>query len=146
MSNGKPPNKVQQGQPSGQPPDPALIKQFLDNQTRELQVRQEEVALNRQQLTHSVDYAKEALNAQAADRKHSREEKRRGQRERMIFGVVFVVLLAVFLSYALYLGKDKIVEEGLKAIVYLGAGALGGYSARTLRDKEEKDETGDEPS
>jgi hypothetical protein len=47
------------------------------------------------------------------------------------------LLLAAGISYALYLNKDQLVMEFLKAILFIVTGGLGGYSLKQVREKNE---------
>jgi len=54
----------------------------------------------------------------------------------MLVGFLSLLLTAA-ICYALYLNKDQLVMEFLKAILFLVTGGVGGYSLKTVRDKSE---------
>ena len=54
-----------------------------------------------------------------------------------LFVAFLSLLLAAGICYALYLNKDQLVMEFLKAILFLVTGGVGGYSLKTMRDKTE---------
>ena len=47
------------------------------------------------------------------------------------------LLLTAGICYALYLNKDQLVMEFLKAILFIVTGGVGGYSLKTVRGKSE---------
>lgn len=119
-------------------PDPELINRFIELQTQEISVRREELGLKKQEIANTHEYAKMALEAQVQDLGDSRKHSKSTRRDRLIFAGFIVILLGAFIVYALYLGKDQIAIEILKAIVYLLAGGLGGYALKT-KSSEKKD-------
>jgi hypothetical protein len=56
------------------------------------------------------------------------------QRDRLIFAGVMSILLIAFISYALYLNKDQVALEVLKALIFLFAGGIGGYALGKILD------------
>lgn len=53
----------------------------------------------------------------------------------MLIGFISLLLIAGT-CYALYLGKDQIVMEFLKAILFFATGGVGGYSLKLVRNKK----------
>jgi hypothetical protein len=127
MSN-KPAHRNNQGLQV--PLDPDLIHRLLENQARELALRERELLIQQQQAQNGHQYAQLALNAQAEDRKQIREHNKIHRRERLYFATFISILITGFVIYALQIGKDAIAIEVLKALVYLLAGGAGGYSLR----------------
>ena len=41
------------------------------------------------------------------------------------------------ICYALYLNKDQLVMESLKAVLFIVTGGVGGYSLKIVRDKSD---------
>lgn len=54
-------------------PDPALIREFFQLQEREIEVRQEEINLQKLERGNAHEFAKLSLDAQANDRKDARD-------------------------------------------------------------------------
>jgi len=47
---------------------PDLVKTFLDNQTKELEIKAKQLALHKQEDNHGFEFGKAALAAKAKDR------------------------------------------------------------------------------
>ena len=50
----------------------------------------------------------------------------------IVVGVLGGLVIAAF-CYALYLNKDQVVMEFLKAVIFLVTGGVGGYSLKVVR-------------
>jgi hypothetical protein len=116
---------------------PALVAQFLENQSRELALRNEELALKQRELEVNYQYAERALEAQVRDRKDSRQEIRSERRDTLVFLGMIASLVACFFGWLLYNGKDAFALEVLKAVLYLGGGGAGGYFAGKSKGREQ---------
>lgn len=117
---------------TGEEQSASLPTQFIEvlvaNQTKELEVRARELELHRQTDRHNFEYAQAALAAQVQDRQAERESRRKSKVHTYIF-VSFVILLVIALvSIALWLNKDQVALEVIKAIVYLLSGGGAGYA------------------
>ncbi|MBX3174324.1 MAG: hypothetical protein KF709_07915 [Gemmatimonadaceae bacterium] len=109
-----------------------LFEQMLEQQAETLRVRKEEIELQKQQDVHNYEFAKASLSTQAEDRERQRSAARAARRDRMYFSGFVILVLSGFVGYSLFLGREEFARETLKALVFLGAGGLGGYSfART---------------
>ena len=106
---------------------PALIQQFLANQTKELDLKTTEIELAKQKDSNGFEYAKQALEAQARDRSHQRELFVTVQKNRswLIFGIS--ALVAIVIGAALFLNKETVAIEIIKAAVLIAGGFLGGF-------------------
>lgn len=137
MARGGPPRgggtqPGQKPQVPAPPPEqlpPALIQQFLDQQTKELGIRTEELALRKRELDSSYQYAEKALNAQVEDRRDERLARRSSRRDRLVAFVGVLLLVLLFFGWLLYIGKDEFALEVLKALLFLLTGGTGGYYA-----------------
>lgn len=120
---------------------PDLFERFLDNQTKEIAIRQHELDLEKQKDSHNFEFSKAALDAQERDRIHERECKRNQykDRHRLVFWVVLI--LAGLIVAALYLGSEKLAMEVAKGIGYITAGLLGGYGL-AKKGKDDNDQQG----
>ncbi|MFL6283267.1 MAG: hypothetical protein ACJ74Q_09025 [Pyrinomonadaceae bacterium] len=137
MSKNRNQGQEQRGQALNRAVDPELIGRFIENQTKELQVRREENDLKQRELEYSYDHAKRLLDAQVVDRDKERQhEQKNNTRGALFTGFIFVIIVAA-IAYALYLNKDQIVLELLKYIGVFLVGGLGGYSYRFVQDKKD---------
>jgi len=107
---------------------------FLKLQEREIDVREGEISLKRDELdlnkqkdTNQLSYAKEALKTEAADREKIRIHNARLQRRRMwfTFGLVFIAL--IFLGYLVSIGEKQTAKDLITLAVTISAVSFGGY-------------------
>ncbi len=106
---------------------PDLFERFLENQSREIETRQDELDLEKQKDSHNFEFSKAALDAQERDRIHERECKRNQYKDRYRLVFWVVLILASIIVASLYLGSEKLAMEIAKGIGYISAGLLGGY-------------------
>lgn len=119
------------------PPDPALVVKYLEIQGQELVMKSKELDIKQQNDNNMLEYSKAALQANKEDRQAERVHAAKISSSRNRFTLAAIICILVFVSYALYLDKDQIVMEALKAVLYIGVGGLGGYSyAKTKKDPE----------
>jgi cation transport ATPase len=123
-----------------QAPEPPWLAQFIENQKKELAVRAQELELARQQDNHNIEYAKESLAAQERDRKDERDCSRAGSRDRYRLIIWLVLIVAALIGAALYSGHEDIATELVKAIIFIAAGAFGGYGYAANRAKRANDD------
>ena len=109
-------------------PPTELLEQFLKNQSKELDLRVKELDLQRQADAHNYQYAQSSLDLQAKDRESSRVHLLSSRKTSYIFALIMFVLLAFILCYALYLNKDQIAMEIIKAAIFIISGGAGGYA------------------
>jgi hypothetical protein len=106
---------------------PNVVQQLIANQARELELRASDLALQQQKDNNAFAFGKEALAAKATDLK----DQRRHQHWKMVITFCFIgflVFLTVgLIAYAMHDGKDAMVTEIIKAVIYVGGGAIGGY-------------------
>lgn len=112
---------------SNQHPSPALMERILNSQEQQLVIRDKEIDLQKQIDRNTHDYAKAALEVEAKDKESERVHKAIMIKLRYIFAGIIIVCLFSLFGFALYLNKDQIVMEIIKAIMYFGAGGFGGY-------------------
>ncbi len=118
------------GQGIGIPLDPELVQKLVENQTRELEVRQQELILQQQQIVTGHEFSQLSLKAQLEDRERNRQHFQKYRRERLYFGGFIAILLTGFIIYSLQLGKDAFAIEVLKALVFLLSGGISGYALK----------------
>jgi hypothetical protein len=107
----------------------ANVQQFLEQQAVDIAVRRDEVRLRRREIEVGLAYAEKALAAQERDLHSTRCEQRRGRRDRYLFLLFALLIVAAFFTVVLKMGKDAFATEALKAILYLVTGGTGGYFA-----------------
>lgn len=112
------------------PPEMAarLVKEFFDNQSRELELRKQQLDLEKQKDDHAYQWARQALEAQLTDREKDRAFQLAGRRNSFFFAAGLAVLFVLFLSTALWLNKDEVVLEIVKAAIFITTGGAGGYA------------------
>lgn len=106
---------------------PATIEQLVSNQTKELELRAQELAFQKQQDDHGFQFSKAALDAQLQDRKLQREHNHTMQRSQYVLITLLGVLISGVIIVALWLNKEAIATEVIKAVAYLAAGGFGGF-------------------
>lgn len=135
------PSPAKADQPKAKVPDRELIERFIENQAKEIAVRNSEVELEKHRVDAGLNYSHEALAAQERDREAERQCARRGQRDKLIAGLILVVIVCAFASVALYLNKEAVVVEfGKDAVLLLGGGA-GGYGLGRRNNKQDRAST-----
>lgn len=129
------PAKADQPKPA-KLPDRELIERFIENQAKEIAVRNSELELEKHRVDAGLNYSHEALAAQERDREAERQCSRRSQRDKLIAGLILVLIISAFAAVALYLNKEAVVIEfGKDAVLLLGGGA-GGYGLGRRNNKE----------
>lgn len=117
---------------------PELFEKFLDNQSKELAIKEKELALQKQQDDHGFEFGKTALLAKVEDRKLQREHELKSSKHTYILITALVSIVAAIIFYALYSNNTPIAMEIIKAIVYLAGGGLGGYGmAKANKSKDD---------
>lgn len=119
-------------------PDPAIIKEFFDLQAREIEVRQEEINLQKLERGNAHEFAKLSLDAQAKDRKDARDHGKTERRDRLMFAGVIIVILVAFVIVAIQLNQVDLAKELIKNVALLAGGALAGYSYGSRKSKDGK--------
>jgi len=118
--------------------DPDIFKQLLENQSVDLLIRQQDQEIKKREIENSHEYALKVLEAQLVDRQREREQTKSTLSTSGCIISVITLFIVAGICYALYLNKDQLVIEVVKAIVYIITGGLGGYSIKKI--KSHKDE------
>ena len=113
---------------------PDLIRQWMNNQAREIEQRHQETQLARQKDQNQFEFAQMALKAQAEDFEKNRIHERKQSATNRIFVTGVLLIVFSFLVYALHTGKDSVALEIIKSVVLIAGGGAGGY-ALGLRKK-----------
>lgn len=101
---------------------------MLRQNAKQIELKQQELELQKQESIQSFEYAKLALQAQTIDREKQRGHDSKQVSWKYFFSGVALVVTVGFLSYALHAGNQKFAEETLKQVLTFLAAGLGGYS------------------
>jgi len=113
---------------------------LLEQQARETEVRKLEVDLRLQELKHNSAHAEKILGAQERDRNSERDHERSRERSKLIFAAFCAALVIALLVFGIYMGKDALVNDLVKILGGMIAGALGGYGYSKAHSPRTKDE------
>lgn len=112
----------------------ALVKEFLDNQTKEMEIRVQELTLQKQQDDYGFEYVKMVLAAKVEDRKSTRNHIIKSKIFTYFFATTIILIIVGVIVYAMHSGNEDIAMEIIKAIIYLAGGGLGGYGVAKIRE------------
>ena len=118
---------------------PALFKEFLENQAKELEIKARDLDLQKQKDDHSFEFAKTALEAQKEDRAEQRTFQIKTKRNGHIFTTIISVLFVTLLVTALAMDKDQVALEIIKAVIFMATGGAGGYAIGRFRNDGDSD-------
>ena len=104
---------------------PEATGQLLENQTKELELKAQELALRKQQDDHSFEFSKQALDAQVSDREKQRCHNDKLKRDQYILNALLSLTIMPVIIVSLYLNKESIAIEIIKVIVFIFAGGVG---------------------
>jgi len=99
-------------------------------------IRGQEIDLRKQNDRNAHDYAKAALEANVKDREAERNHVAGIAKFRYLFAGIIILFLVVLFCFALFMNKDQVVMEIIKAIMFFGSGGISGYA---LGKKSPKD-------
>jgi len=105
------------------------VQQLLEQHAIDTSVRREELKLRRREIEAGFSYAEKALAVQERDLDNRRRDQLRGRRDRYLFLIIGLLIVTMFFTVALMMGKDEFATEALKALLYLVTGGTGGYFA-----------------
>lgn len=118
------------------PQDLDLLRRTLDSQANDL-THQSEQEIRMREIENNHEYSLRLLDAQLVDRQRDREHQRSTNISSSVIVGFLSFLLTAAICYALYLNKDQLVMELLKAVLFLVTGGVGGYSLKVVRDKSD---------
>lgn len=125
---------------------PPEIKQFIENQRIELEVRAREAEIEskrvdndkrKNELAH--EYAMKAIDVQAQDRREMRTSSTSNLRSSLLYITLGTMAALLLVGYALYRDKDALLIEIVRAILFFSGGGGLGYAVGKKRTKAEKD-------
>jgi len=109
------------------------------------QIERERLEVDKQKDTNAFKFGMASLEAQAKDRVHARECERGQRKDAQRLIIWILVIIALLVGYALYLDKDALAEELIKAVVFLAAGGAAGYGI-AVKKKSKEDAADDSQS
>lgn len=112
-----------------------VVQKFLENQSKELEIREKEIAERQSGHAKQLDYAREVLSANKEVELKKIQEGSKNRYATYIFASVIVLILVVFAVIALYLDKDSIVKDLIHNAMYFFAGSIGGYGYASIKGK-----------
>ena len=120
-----------------------LFKTFLENQSKELELRGQELEIAKQRDAHNFEYSKFTTEAQIKDL----TDERKHQREfwQIAFKLIScgIAALTLVICLALYLGREQFVLEIFRIVFYGGCGAVAGsyyQKSKYLESKKNAEE------
>lgn len=122
--------------------DNELLKQFVDNQRVELELRKESLQLQKTQLTFSHEYAMKALEAQKEDLIDQRKNEQKSYSKNIWIILSVIILFLLFGGYCLWIDKDEIIKELIKFLMYSAPFSVGGYFFGYSKGKSKKTDIG----
>jgi hypothetical protein len=131
-------------------PSPASLEKFLENQSRELAIKEKEIDLEREkniaaQRTdeRQFEFAREQLASIERDRQNDRFYRQTVEKKSLALIVVLIIAVTIFLTTAVIKNKDQMIIELVKVVAYGAPSAASGYAIG--RYKKKADETNNPP-
>jgi len=113
---------------------PEIISQIVENQSKELELRAQEISIQKQIDNNSLEFSIKALEAQVTDRRLQRDYNKYLNRNHYFFISLLIIAIVTVIIISLYLDKEAIAIEIIKAIVFILAGGIGGYGLGNKKD------------
>ncbi len=123
------------------PIDNEIIRQFVENQRVEGELRKADLELKKQQLSLSHEYALQLLQAQKEDLANQRKYAQKAVSKNIFVVLGILVILLAFGAYCLWLGKDELLKEIFKMIMVALPTAIGGYFYGYSKGKNKQEES-----
>lgn len=119
-----------------------LVKQFLENQSKELQNHAQDIELKKLNEKNGYDYACKALDAQKLDRKERRSQITLFMKYGFWLTIIILLLVSCFVGVCVYTDNVGIIVSSMKVIAYILPSALGGYFFGLNRGKKSSGSSG----
>lgn len=111
-----------------------LLNKILDNQTRELALKEKEIEAQNKHDKNSLEFAKVSLKAQSEDKSKNIKYHAKIISMRYWFAGIVITIISTLIVYALATGNNAFALEVIKAIAFLIAGAVGGYGYQSSKN------------
>lgn len=92
--------------------------------------------MQKQADTHNFEFSKKALEAQIEDRKSQRDVAMKMEKNRLYMAGFLGIALSGIVITALYLNKETVALEIIKAVGYFVAGGASGYGLKKAKDSK----------
>jgi len=121
--------------------DNEVVKQFVENQRVEGELRKAELELRKKQLDYSHQYALRLLDVKKEDLADQRKHSQKVISKNILVILGSLIVLLFFGGYCIWLGKDEILKEIFKAIIVALPTAFGGYYYGYSKGKSKEEES-----
>lgn len=111
-----------------------LLNKILDNQARELVLKEKEIEAQNKHDKNSLEFAKISLKAQSEDTSKNIKHHTNIISMRYWFAGIVITIISMLIAYALATGNNAFALEVIKAIAFLIAGAVGGYGYQSSKN------------
>lgn len=128
---------ITQNSQTSQTPSPQLLERIVNIQEKQVELNYKEIEFRKLNEENGFKYAHAALETNAKDRDEERKHKKSVVRYILIFSGLLILMLFAFLSIAIFLNKDQLAYEIIKAILFFGSGGIGGYFFGKKNPKED---------
>jgi VIT1/CCC1 family predicted Fe2+/Mn2+ transporter len=114
-------------------PSPDVVRDLVRVGVEQIKIRKQELELQEKESHRQYEFAKQALAAQAEDRRDARKYRRKRTVDRYIFVAVLFAFGVLFILALSYMGKDELAKEISKLTATFLAGGLSGYGLSKAR-------------
>lgn len=109
-------------------PNAELLSKWVEVQSSEIKLQTERLRIEESELHNNHDLAIIAIEKQANDREAQREFVRKCRKDSFLFISGIIGVIGALIFSALYMDKDPIAMEIIKAVLFLTSGGAGGYA------------------
>ena len=113
--------------------------QILDVQRKEFEFKTKELEQRKREDEHSFEFAKKTLDAQIEDRREERIKFGERLKVRYFFICVVLLMVLIFLGYALSLGMGELVARVIEKVAYYASGVLSSYGYVKFRESRKRE-------
>jgi hypothetical protein len=115
-----------------------LLQVFLNNQSKELELKNQELEFAKQKDTNSFEHSKIVISAQLQDLADQRKHNSKMWSSLINVVLCGIVALTTVSCFALYLGREQFVLELIRVVFYGGCGAVAGSYYQKSKNQEPK--------
>jgi cation transport ATPase len=105
------------------------LQEFAESQKKQAEVREKELALQREKLNKEERQGERALEAQLEDRKRQRDHQDRIHRRNQRYGIAIILFVLAFLGFLVFYNQPEMAFEIIKLVVYGASGYYAGKKA-----------------
>jgi hypothetical protein len=129
-------------------PSPAAFEKLLENQSRELAIKEKEIDLEREKNIaaqkadeRQFEFAKEHLASIERDRQNDRFYRQTVEKKSLILIIIFIIAVTIFLTTSVIKNKDRMIIELVKVVAYGVPCAASGYAVGRYKSKNDENKT-----